>query len=402
MATLTQQKPCVTSTASSSYFASYSGTYYFDFTSTLPSNAIISSVTFTANTHYLQTSMNGTYYIALLSSSSDTTGSVGSDILTFSHNSSSTQKSLSGTVWTATSTITNQIKSNAFYVRIMRSASNSGTCRMYYGGTLNNTSKGLLTCTVTYTTPSVTTPTNFTITQNNNGTYTLSWGASTGSNGSGSVYYDLWTLSDGAQMQFDTTRTYTSSIPGDYEYFYEWRVRAYYSGVYSDWVALGYTFNPPSISGPDSIALSGTQGPSVTVSWPAAILNWTNGDINYQVYYRKNGGNYVRVGSTAATSYTFTEEMLESYGDDRDTFKFQVDAHGTNLTNNADGNHSSVISGTPDSQNFIYYNPNTVIYHDGNNWQEAIVYYRDGTTWQECDVYYHDGTTWNLIKSKTS
>lgn len=401
MATLTQQKPCVTSNASSSYFASYSGTYYFDFSSTLPSNAIVSSVTFTANTHYLQTSMNGTYYIALLSSSSDTTGSVGSDILTFSHTSSSTQKSLSGTVWTANSTITNQI-GTAFYARIMRSAANSGTCRMYYGGTLNNSEKGLLTCTVTYTTPSVTTPSNFYITQSNDGTYTLSWSASAGSNGSGSVYYDLWALSDGTQMQFSTARSYTANIPGDYEYYYEWRVRAYYSGVYSSWVTLGYTFQPPSISGPSSITLSTTQAPSVTVSWPAAVLSYTNGDISYQVYYRKNGGNYVSVGSTTSTSKTFTETMLDEYGDDRDTFVFQVDAYGTNLTNNADGNHSSVSSGSPNSSTFTFYSPNTVAYHDGSSWQEAIVYYRDGTTWQECDAYYHDGTDWVLIKSKTS
>ena len=94
--------------------------------------------------------------------------------------------------------------------------------------------------------------------------------------------------------------------------------------------------------------------------------------------------------------------MLDGYGDDRDTFVFQVDAYGSNLTNNADGNHSSVSSGSPDSSSFTFYSPNTVAHRDSSGWQEAIVYYRDSSGWQECDAYYHDGTNWNLIKSKTS
>lgn len=287
---------------------------------------------------------------------------------------------------------TSAFNSNYLYVKLRFNSDFSGTTYIKD-----------ISVTVTYSEASVTTPTGLTLTQNNNGTYTLSWNASTASGGSGSIYYKVWSITDGYEMQYSTARTYTASIPADYSYYFEWRVTAHYSGVSSPSnVYIGYTFKPPSISGPSSITLSTTYAPSVTVSWPAATLSWTNGDISYQVYYRKNGGSYVNVGSTTSTSKTFTEAMLDGYGDDRDTFIFQVDAYGSNLTNNADGNHSSVSSGSPDSSTFTFYSPNTVAYRDSSGWQEAIVYYRDSSGWQECDAYYHDGTNWNLIKSKTS
>lgn len=307
------------------------------------------------------------------------------------YSSSRTYCQLSGCDF-ANQSSTSAFNSNYVYAKVRLNTNFSGTT--YIMG---------VSVTVTYSEASVTTPTGLTLTQNNNGTYTLSWNASTASGGSGSIYYRVWSITDGYEMQYSTSRTYTASIPADYSYYFEWRVTAHYSGVSSPSnVYIGYTFKPPSISGPSSITLSTTYAPSVTVSWPAATLSWTNGDISYQVYYRKNGGSYVNVGSTTSTSKTFTEAMLDGYGDDRDTFVFQVDAYGSNLTNNADGNHSSVSSGSPDSSSFTFYSPNTVAYRDSSGWQEAIVYYRDSSGWKECDAYYHDGTNWNLIKSKTS
>lgn len=403
MATLSQQKPCVTNTASSSYFASYSGTYEYNFSSSIPSNATITSVTFTANTHYLKTSMSGTYYVSLLSSSSDTTGTVGSNVLTLSHTSTS-QKSLSGTVWTANSSIINKIKSGTFYCRLMRQAANSGTCQVYYGGTLNNTSKGLLTCTVTYSVPSVSTPTNVTIAQHpTNGTYTISWDPCTGSGGSGSVTYQIWNVSDGlTEVSGLTSTSYTASLPG-YGYYYEYKVYAIYSGTSSAASSVvGFYANTPLFEGTDSITQIGTSGTSVTLSWPPSVLTWSDGDISYRLYYKRNDTStawlaYGTVGSN--TSVTITEDWFKNAGQEGDTFYFSASALATNLTNNINNLFTSMTCDTPLSTGFTYLPANSVAYHDGTSWVECDIYYHDGATWVPCKPYYHNGTAWEEINT---
>lgn len=36
----------------------------------------------------------------------------------------------------------------------------------------------------------------------------------------------------------------------------------------------------------------------------------------------------------------------------------------------------------------------TIMYYDGQKWQESIVYYFDGEQWLQCNVQYYDGSQW--------
>lgn len=81
--------------------------------------------------------------------------------------------------------------------------------------------------------PTVTAPTNLQIVQNSDGTFTASWNASTGSNGSGSVYYRLWNYTDGEALGSRTTSTSaTYNIPC-YGEAIQFRVQATYNGASS-------------------------------------------------------------------------------------------------------------------------------------------------------------------------
>lgn len=255
---------------------------------------------------------------------------------------------------------------------------------------------------VTYTEASVTAPTGVTITQNNNGTYTISWNASTGTGGSGSINYEVWSVTDGVSLQYSTSRSYTATIPSEISHIYEYRIYAYYSGVGSSGTYISKTFSAPAITGPTSVSLSTTQASSVTVSWPAATLSYTTGTVSYNVYYRLNNGNYQYYTNTSSTSLTLSDAVLDSLGDDRDKFKFQVDGRATNLSFTAGNTVTSLTYESPDSAEFTYYSPNTVAYRTSSGWQECIAYYRDGTGWQECDVYYRDANGWQLVKSKVT
>ena len=98
-----------------------------------------------------------------MSNSSDTVGTQITDSLNFIHDSTSTKKSIVGTSWTVDSKYYNNFFNSNLILRIVRTFLTSGTSRMYYGGTINNTEKGLLTCTITYIEPSLIAPSNLVI-----------------------------------------------------------------------------------------------------------------------------------------------------------------------------------------------------------------------------------------------
>lgn len=407
MATVSQQKPCVTSNSNSGYFATYSGTYTYNFSSVLPSNAIITSVTFTADTHYLQTQINANYHIALMSDSSDTEGTQITDSLNFVHNSTSTKKSIVGTVWTVNSSYYSNFFNSNIILRIVNTSVTSGTRRIHYGSNesyLDNTNKGLLTCTITYIEPSVTAPSNLTLYQLTSGQYYLTWNRSTGSNGSGDVTYTVWSVSNVEPIADVGTNTYyLANIPG-YDYYYEYRVVASYSGVDATSSTVGSYFQPPSIIAP-TFSLTPELGDSTTLSWDKPTINYgTATYYDYTIHYSTSYSSDIEYYTLsnrddANISLAVLSSWLDSVVSDGEIILFTLTATAHIDSYVADSSYETLAI-TTEAIMFTYDGKNTIAYYNGSNWELCTVHYYTGSEWKECIPYYYDGTTWQEIKTK--
>lgn len=231
-----------------------------------------------------------------------------------------------------------------------------------------------------------------TITQNNNGTYTASWGTATAYDGSGSVQYRLWSVSDGlALTSYSTSRTATLDI-GAYGTSLQFRVQATYSGLTTNGATTTKTFTKPSLSKPSNVKLSAASGESTTISWSASSITATavSGSITYSI--RKNG---TQIATTTGTSYTFNKDKTSTWGTSAITLTVvatcsTVNKHYPTLTSSA----SSGVS-------FTYKAAGTTVgYWDGSKWVHCYVYYFDGTNWKQIDPYYNNGSS--LIKCSTT
>lgn len=207
-----------------------------------------------------------------------------------------------------------------------------------------NFRSGTATITVNYNPPvqpSVTTPTISSITQNNNGTYTIKWNACTGSNGSGSVTYGVYDDTAGGYLSQSVSGTsYTGNIPA-YGTTREYSVIAYYSGTSSGWSSIkSTTFTKPSITAPSGLKVTSATAQTCALSWTAAKLNYTSGTITYSI--RRNS---TEIATTTSTSYTVAESTTKGWGTSASTMT--VVAKGTGLGNTASGSTltSSATSG---------------------------------------------------------
>ena len=207
---------------------------------------------------------------------------------------------------------------------------------------------GTATITVTYNPPvqpTITTPSISSITQNNDGTFTIKWNACTGSNGSGSVYYGVYDDTAGGYLRdiYDnpiTATLYTGSIPA-YGTTREYSIIARYSGVLSSWSSIkSTTFTKPSITAPSGLKVTSATAQTCALSWTAAKLNYTSGTITYSI--RRNG---TEIATTTSTSYTVAESTTKGWGTSASTMT--VVAKGTSLGNTASGTTltSSATSG---------------------------------------------------------
>lgn len=259
---------------------------------------------------------------------------------------------------------------------------------------IKGTSSATGTLTINYTevNPSLGTPAAPTITQNNDGTYTAEWAAVSASNGSGSVQYRLWSVSDGqALTSYSTSRKATLDI-GAYGTSLQFRVQATYSGLTTNGSTTTKTFTKPSLSKPSNVKLSAASGESTTISWSASSITATavSGSITYSI--RKNG---TQIATTTGTSYTFNKDKTSTWGTSAITLTVvascsTVNKHYPTLTSSA----SSGVS-------FTYKAAGTTVgYWDGSKWVHCYVYYFDGTNWKQIDPYYNNGSS--LIKCSTT
>lgn len=209
-------------------------------------------------------------------------------------------------------------------------------------------SSGKATITVNYTPkpqPTLGTPGAPTITQNNNGTYTASWSAVSASNGSGSVQYRLWSVSDGIALSSYSTSTSVTLNIGAYDYALQFRVEATYSGLTTYGATATKTFYKPSITAPSNLKVTSATGQTCALSWTAASLSRTTGTITYSI--RRNG---TQVATTTSTSYTIAEATTKGWGTGASTMT--VVAVGSSLSNTAAG--STLTSSASNGVSYTY------------------------------------------------
>lgn len=206
-------------------------------------------------------------------------------------------------------------------------------------------SNGTLTITYETVQPSLGTPVAPTITQNNNGTYTASWNAVSASNGSGSVQYRLWSVTDGIALSSYSTATSVTLNIGTYNYALQFRVQATYSGLTTNGSTTTKTFYKPSINAPSGLKVTTATAQTCALSWTAAKLNYTTGTITYSI--RRNG---TEVATTTSTSYTVPESTTKDWGTSVSTMT--IVAIGRSLGDTASG--SSLTSSATSGVSYTY------------------------------------------------
>ncbi len=263
-----------------------------------------------------------------------------------------------------------------------------------------------LSVTVEYETVSLTSPTNLTITQHaTNGTYTLKWDAAVGTNGTGNVTYQVWSASDGEPLGDEiTTTSYTANVPG-YEYFFEYRVYAYYSGVSASSVTIGSYFNPPSITAP-TLSLLADSGDSATLVWSNPIINYgTASKYDYTIQYsidQASNDKYTTITNQDAGTQTLTipSSWFEQDAEDGEMIVFNIVVTAHINSHVADSAYKTLTI-TTDTVFFTYDGAYTVGYYTDSGWQSCIVYCYTDTGWKECiPYYYNNNSKWIPIKTK--
>lgn len=217
---------------------------------------------------------------------------------------------------------------------------------------IKGTSSAYGTLSITYTevNPTLGTPTAPTITQNNDGTYTASWNAVSASNGSGSVQYRLWSVTDGVALSSYSTATSTTLNIGAYDYALQFRVQATYSGLTTNGATTTKTFYKPSLNTPSNFKINSSTsytGTTASLTWTQGALNYTSGTRTYEIY---KDSTLVYTTGASATSYTIPESTTKGWGTSAVTLKIR--GKGTSLGNTASG--STIYSSYTSTVSYTY------------------------------------------------
>lgn len=339
----------------------------------LPSNAVITSISYTFNITAGGYSRSKKWQL-LWFAVGGTDGSPAASATTSSM--SSTKHTFSGSMSFSQSDVSKFTPGSfTLYAKANSTHSSSSYMRAF-------------TITINYFLPTLSSPGTPTITQNNDGTYTASWSAATGSGGSGNITYRLYSISDGAFISStSTSTTYTGTI-AQYNYNFQFKVYAYYGSLSTTSSTSSKTFYPPTLSTP-TLTGTPTTGTELTLNWTAAALSYTTGTISYAVYV---GGNLYSSG-ISGTSLTIPASTFASWGGTKN-YTFYVVATASGLSNTSQG---STLTKQTSNITFAYVKPQTdktIAYYDGSNWVNCIAYYYDGSSWVQCEPYYYDGTSW--------
>ena len=230
--------------------------------------------------------------------------------------------------------------------------------------------------TYTFSAPSLSAAGAPVIIQNNDGTFSANWSKATGTNGSGSVYYQLINTTYGIALNDNTTtNSGTYVIPG-YGTELTFQVKATYNnaGASLDGSLTTYsaetkkTFALPSISKP-VLSIASTTGTAPSLSWTAAVLSNVTGTIYYEIW----NGDYL-LAYTSETSIVVDEADIAPFS----PLQLTVRAVAQDLSNNANG---YTLSATSNAVTFTHqpaYNGGSNLSGTGTN--ELKLQWTKGTT----------------------
>lgn len=201
----------------------------------------------------------------------------------------------------------------------------------------------------TFVAPSVTAPGAPTIVQKNDGTYTASWTAATGSYGTGNIYYQLQNVTDNIYLtSLSTSTSVTLSIPS-YGSPITFRVKATYgkASSSSDGYSTAYssntvfTFHAPALTNPGTPTIVQNNDGTYTAKWTAATGSYGVGSVYYQLWNDSTG---TPIGSLT-TALTGTYNIASQAGYDVERV-FKVKATYNNASSSSDGTVITYSSGS--------------------------------------------------------
>ena len=369
-------------------------TCYSDTWEGLPSGAIVTKVSysFTINSD----KANSGYEHRLYWISVGSYGSGGPSL--YASGSYSRDQRKSATMNSASYTFTGDMK---YYV-----SGSEGWFSDYYitvCGKGNNSSSGIastmgdISITVTYELPQWNYgPSNISVSQNNDGTFNISWSPASWQ-GSGSVYYYVYSdPSDEREWLVSTTSTGQNNVVipvyGNVTIYVYGRQYDTNTNNFSSTASKSITFFAPSLNAP-TISLSATKGQSVTITRGDSTVNKGSAtSITYDLY---QGSSYV--GTFSGKTYSINQATLEDLKQTTITFKVRATASGVKPV----VNEQSELFADSDVVIFTFEPYKTILYYTGNGsingYEECIVYYYTGNPnegnngWVECEPYIYTG-----------
>lgn len=228
-----------------------------------------------------------------------------------------------------------------------------------------------------------------------NNTFSLVWGAASGSNGSGNVTYrviygDSINGSDAfsTAWSINTSASIARWINPTYENItYSFYIQAEYSEIIRPSGTTTYTLTAPSITWTNKALNVTQQGDQVFISWsPASIINnYSSEVVWYSIQCTIDGVGFVDGqyfgADTTDTSIVFTPPAY-----DKELF-VQLNAWAHNVGGVVYSDSATfVITSAPG-----YYTIKCFI--DGE-WKECIIKYYDGKNWIDSIAKYFDGAQW--------
>lgn len=196
--------------------------------------------------------------------------------------------------------------------------------------------------------PSLGNPGTPSITQNNNGTYRITWSAPSYSNGSGSPTYTV-KYGSTTVVSSNTSRDHTLTIPS-YGSSLTFTVTASYSGLTSS-SSKSITFVKPAVKAPSNLKVNSAAsytGATAPLTWTAgSFSSYLTGTLAYQIY---KGDTLVATTNAGATSYTIPESTTKGWGTSAVTLKIR--GKGTGLSNTSQG--STLYSSYTSTVSYTY------------------------------------------------
>lgn len=338
--------------------------------STLPSNATISSVTYRLKltSGGYSSSKHWRLYWLIAESSSGTKGayigSEGSSTVVKSTSMSSTSVTLTGSL---------TLSNNAVF------QSKTITCSAKANTDHSSTSyMREVSVTVTYTIPSLTWSATLDATQINN-QIKLSWATTPSySGGSGSCVYAVNNGTEWVVTNLSSSTTSYTLIPTTYGTEIQYIVEARYSGLMVR-KTIKITASPPTITWDSSVfMITETEESQLLIEWGEAtgMYGASGSAISYKLYSAAS--------PTATSSLVGTYDVNNATIDQpaKDTYYYIIVSYG---------------STTSTGPRHYYAAHRTVKRWNGSSWDELIVYCFQGSTWVECIPYRWNGSSWDLL-----